>query len=69
MRKKRALYKSLWLNFDENLMMCPFKVLNDQVISRFSNMLHFDAMALGNHEFDDGISGLGEQIISLRKLT
>lgn len=28
------------------------------VTSKFVNMLKMDAMALGNHEFDDGISGL-----------
>lgn len=28
------------------------------VVSRFNNLLNFDAMTLGNHEFDDGVKGL-----------
>jgi len=29
-----------------------------KVVSRFNNLLNFDAMTLGNHEFDDGVKGL-----------
>jgi 5'-nucleotidase len=29
-----------------------------RVVARFNNLLNFDAMTLGNHEFDDGVKGL-----------
>lgn len=29
-----------------------------RVVARFNNLLDFDAMTLGNHEFDDGVGGL-----------
>jgi len=29
-----------------------------KVVSKFNNLLNFDAMTLGNHEFDDGVKGL-----------
>lgn len=29
-----------------------------RVVARFNNLLNFDAMTLGNHEFDDGVGGL-----------
>jgi len=29
-----------------------------KVVSRFNSLLNFDAMTLGNHEFDDGVKGL-----------
>ena len=29
-----------------------------RVVARFNNLLNFDAMTLGNHEFDDGVAGL-----------
>ena len=29
-----------------------------RVVARFNNLLNFDAITLGNHEFDDGVRGL-----------
>ena len=29
-----------------------------KVVSHFNKILGFDAMSLGNHEFDDGVEGL-----------
>ena len=28
------------------------------MVARFNHLLRFDAMTLGNHEFDDGVGGL-----------
>ena len=29
-----------------------------RVVAKFNNLLRFDAMTLGNHEFDDAVAGL-----------
>ncbi|KAM9315840.1 5'-nucleotidase [Gastrophryne carolinensis] len=35
-----------------------FNVFKGQEAAYFMNLLHYDAMTLGNHEFDNGVSGL-----------
>jgi len=49
----------LWLNagdfFQGTIWYTQFKW---RVVSQFNNLLDFDAMTLGNHEFDDSIDGL-----------
>jgi len=49
----------VWLNggdfFQGTVWYTQFKW---RVVSQFNNLLNFDAMTLGNHEFDDSISGL-----------
>jgi len=56
---KKNNENTLWLNagdfYQGTVWYSHFKW---KVISRFNNLLHFDAMALGNHEFDDGVDGL-----------
>ena len=32
-------------------------------MAKFNNLLNFDAMTLGNHEFDDGIPGISKCIL------
>ena len=49
----------LWLNggdfFQGTIWYTQFKW---RVVSQFNNLLEFDAITLGNHEFDDGVAGL-----------
>lgn len=56
---KKTRENVLWLNagdfFQGTIWYTQFKW---EVVSKFSNMLDFDAMTLGNHEFDDSIAGV-----------
>ena len=59
-KKLRASDKNvLWLNagdfYQGTVWYTQFKW---RVVSLFNNLLDFDAMTLGNHEFDDKIAGL-----------
>ena len=56
---KKTEENVLWLNggdfYQGTVWYTQFKW---RVVSLFNNMLNFDAMTLGNHEFDDKIAGL-----------
>ena len=56
---KETTENVLWLNagdfFQGTIWYTQFKW---EVVSKFNNLLEFDAMTLGNHEFDDSIAGI-----------
>ena len=57
--KKKTKPNVLWLNggdfFQGTIWYTQFKW---RVVSQFNNLLEFDAITLGNHEFDDSLAGV-----------
>jgi len=58
-KEKESGKNILWLNagdfYQGTVWYSHFKW---RVVARFNSLLNFDAMTLGNHEFDDGVKGL-----------
>ncbi len=51
--------KALFLNGGDNFQGTVWYALYKwQVVAKFVKMLKYDAMTIGNHEFDDGVDGL-----------
>lgn len=56
-------YQSIFLNAGDNFQGTPYYTLFKwKIVAPFVEALSFDAMTLGNHEFDDGVSGVVEYI-------
>lgn len=61
---------SLLLNAGDNFQGTPwYSVFKSRVVTEVTELMRYDALCLGNHEFDDGPSGLEPFVSRLRSTT
>jgi 5'-nucleotidase len=46
------------LEVDKKKYLSRYSLFKYEPLLKFANMLKYDAMGLGNHDFDDGVEGL-----------